>query len=199
MGKRGPKPGTPSPNRRVPTGIDAEFIEHLNRSGLTPSSVESYSRQARAFLRHIGHQQIERISEAETGAFFDRFKSKRTRRLYAVAVTLFLRFAMAHLPVPVTGRQLPAVPGKLRQKWTAEKLLEQRETDKDLIAKLARKVIDHYLYFQSRMRDEPENLDDIYRFADECKELIGSNLDLFMGLSAQGRNVHSVIDERVQR
>jgi hypothetical protein len=49
------------------------------------------------------------------------------------------------------------------------------------------------------MKGEPENLDDVYRFADECKELIESNLALFMKLSAQGRNVHSAIDERVQR
>jgi len=68
-----------------------------------------------------------------------------------------------------------------------------------LIAKLARKLIDHYLYFQGRIKGEPENLDDVVRFADECRELIESNLPLFMGLSAQGRNVHSKIDERVQK
>jgi hypothetical protein len=185
----------------VPTGIDAEFVEHMKRSGLLPSTIEYYSRMARAFLRHVGNRQIDRISEAETRAFFEGVKGEKNRRRYAIAVTQFLIFAAARLPVPVAGRQeqLPAVPGKLRQKWTAEKLLEQRETDKDLIAKLARKVIDHYQYFQSRIQGEPDNLDDIYRFADECKDLIQSNLPLFMGLSAQGRNVHSVIDERVQR
>ena len=33
----------------------------------------------------------------------------------------------------------------------------------------------------------------------ECRELIESNLQLFMGLSAGGRNIHSKIDERVNR
>ena len=87
----------------------------------------------------------------------------------------------------------------LRQRWSLDKLIDQKGKDDDLIAKLARKVIDHYLYFQARLKGGPENLDDLCRFADECRELIESNLPLFMSLSAQGRNIHSVIDERVQQ
>ena len=97
-------------------------------------------------------------------------------------------------PAPSSRKELA-----LRRQWSVDKLIEQKEAADDLTAKLARKVIDHYLFFQSRMRGEPENLDDICRFADECRELIESNLPLFMGLSAQGRNVHSKIDERVQK
>jgi hypothetical protein len=124
-----------------------------------------------------------------------------------MTVGQFLKFAAARLPALVNARgaesRRAAAPTKkelaLHQKWTLDKLIEQKENDADLIAKLARKVIDHYIYFQGRMKGEPENLDDVYRFADECKELIESNLALFMKLSAQGRNVHSAIDERVQR
>jgi len=87
----------------------------------------------------------------------------------------------------------------LRRTWAVDRLLEQKVTSEDLIAKLGRKVIDHYVYFQSRLKDEPENLDDIERFAAECRELIESNFELFMALSKSGRNIRSAIDERVQR
>jgi hypothetical protein len=88
---------------------------------------------------------------------------------------------------------------KLRQRWAVDKLAEQKGSGQDLIAKLARRVIDHYLYFQNRIKGEEENLDDLVRFAEDCRELIESNLTLFMSLSAGGRNIHSKIDERVQR
>jgi len=56
------------------------------------------------------------------------------------------------------------------------------------------------LYFQSRQRaTTPENLDEIDRLADECRDLIERHLALFMGLSVGGRNVHPKIDERAQR
>jgi hypothetical protein len=87
----------------------------------------------------------------------------------------------------------------LRQQWAADKLAEQKEAGDDLIAKLARKVIDHYLYFQGRIAGKPEDLDDIHRFAAECQELIQANLILFMSLSAQGKNIHPLINERVYR
>ena len=99
------------------------------------------------------------------------------------------------IPAPVVRSKKELA---LRERWSIDKLIEQKRTDDDLIAKLARKVIDHYLYFQGHMKGEPENLDEVYRFAAECKELIESNLALFMELSAQGHTVHSRIDERVQ-
>jgi len=160
----------------------------------------------RRFLKHIGDTRLERLSEDLTRSFFDGRKGK-DRSNSATAISQFLTFAMARLPVPVNARgaESPraAAPTKkelaLRQKWTLDKLIEQKESDDDLIAKLARKLIDHYLYFQGRIKGEPENLDDLVRFVDECRELIESNLPLFMQLSAQGRNVHSKIDERVQK
>ena len=79
------------------------------------------------------------------------------------------------------------------------KLREQKESDDDLIAKLARKVIDHYLFFQTLLKTDDIDLDTVSRFADECRDLVETNLPLFMSLSAQGRNIHSAIDERVQR
>jgi hypothetical protein len=101
-------------------------------------------------------------------------------------------------------RSIPAVKDEkevaLRQIWAVEKLIQQKETCDDLIAKLARRVIDHYLFFQARLQGgEPESMEDLYRLSDECREVIQNNLPLFLGLSAQGRNIHSLIDERVQK
>lgn len=86
---------------------------------------------------------------------------------------------------------------ELRRTWTIDKLVQEKAKSDDTIAQLARKVVDHYLYFQGRLRGEPEDLNDVSRFADECRDLIERNLPLFMSLSAGGRNVHSKIDERV--
>ena len=188
------------------TPIEAEFRKHLKASGVKSETRWRYMLIVRRFLKHIGDTRLERLSEDLTRSFFDGSKGK-DRKNSATAVSQFLTFAMARLPVPVNARgaESPraAAPTKkelaLRQKWTLDKLVEQKESDDDLIAKLARKLIDHYLYFQGRIKGEPENLDDVVRFADECRELIESNLPLFMGLSAQGRNVHSKIDERVQK
>jgi hypothetical protein len=88
----------------------------------------------------------------------------------------------------------------LRQSWAVDKLIQQREVADDLIAKLARRVIDHYLFFQARLQggpDCPESIDELTRLSDECRHVIQTNLPLFLGLSAQGRNIHSLIDERI--
>jgi len=182
------------------------FKQSLIAAGKSKLTVKQTMNTARRFLKHVENQPVDRISEDLARSFFDG-QTGQTRMQYANAVSQFLRFAARNLPAVVTARgeisPRAAAPTKkelaLRQKWTLDKLLEQKEHDSDLIAKLARKVIDHYIYFQGRMKGEPENLDDVYRFADECKELIESNLALFMKLSAQGRNIHSAIDERVQR
>jgi hypothetical protein len=117
-----------------------------------------------------------------------------------------LKFAMRGLPAVVNprGAKSPraAAPTKkdlaLKARWTLDKLVSEKEKTDDLVALLARKLIDHYMYFERRMKGEPDDLDDIARFTDECRELIQANLPLFMSMSAQGRNVHSKIDERVQ-
>jgi hypothetical protein len=90
------------------------------------------------------------------------------------------------------------VPTRLSQRWTMDKLLAQKKKDDDMIARLARKVIDGYLLGQRQIKGDV-NLDDVYRYVDECRELIESNLALFMSLFAAGRNIHSAIDERVNR
>jgi hypothetical protein len=186
----------------ITTGILAEFTEHLKADGYSAGSVDIYARTAREFLKHVGNRPIDRISEAETRQFFNRFTNKHTHRQRAMHVSAFLKFAMRGLPALLAVVNAPKATTKkdltVKAKWTHDKLVQQREESADLIAKLARKVIDHYMYFENRMKGEPENLDEVARFADECRELIQSNLPLFMGLSAQGRNVHSKIDERVQ-
>ena len=192
-------------HKRQLDALERDFERHLKTQGLATQSVYNYVSMARQFLRHVGETRIDRISEDTARSFFAGIKGEQSRKQYANAVSQFLRFSAARLPVVVNARgaESPRAPTKkeiaLRQRWSVDKLVEQKSNDDDLIAKLARKVIDHYLYFQGRMKGQPENLDDIYRFADECKELIESNLALFMSLSAQGRNIHSAIDERVQR
>jgi hypothetical protein len=186
--------------------IEREFALHLGKTG-NARTVDSYLRTVRRFLKHVGEASVDRISEEKTRAFFAN-KAKATRYQEVRVIGEFLAFAAARLPAVIDNRgsataPVPAVRNKkelaLRQRWSADTAIEKKRTDDDLIAKLARKLIDHYVYFQGRMKGEPENLDDVYRFADECKELIENNLPLFMSLSAQGRNIHSKIDERIQR
>lgn len=188
------------------TQLERDFEQHLTAAGKSKRTVMITVCVLRQFLKHVGDQPLDRVSEDSTRAFFARFTGQ-TRQQYTSIISRFLNFATSRLPVVLTDRGSAMAPGSapkskkeiaLRQRWSLDKLVDQKNTDDDLIAKLARKVIDHYLYFQGRMKGEPENLDDVYRFADECKELIESNLPLFMNLSAGGRNVHSAIDERVK-
>lgn len=180
-----------------------EFKQHLLAAGKKRTVALLYVSTVRAFLRHVGDPPVDRISEEQTRSFFAGFKGK-TRMAYAMQVSQFLNFSVSRLPVPVNARgvEIPRAPTKkelaLRQKWNFEKLLDQKTTDDELIAKLARKVIDGYLICQREIKGE-QNLDDLVRYVDECRELIETNLTLFMSLSAQGHNVHSKIDERVQR
>ncbi|MDP2601886.1 MAG: hypothetical protein Q8S00_04755 [Deltaproteobacteria bacterium] len=185
-----------------------EFEEEMKRAGKSNWTIRNRGIVCRSLVKFIGAQDVRQLSAETVKAFFDSRKlSKLSARTYSTSVALFLRFVAERVPVVVTEKQGPtAVPARLsaneaelRKGWAIARLVEQKENGDDLIAKLARKLIDHYLYFQGRMRGEPENLDDIYRFADECKDLIETNLPLFMKLSAQGRNIHSAIDERVQK
>lgn len=184
-----------------------DFKQYLKDQGKGKAAIDRTVNTVRRFLRHVGEHRLDRISEEVARSFFAGIKAVKTRQMYAMEVSQFLNFSASRLPVPVNaqGRLIipPAVKSKkelaLRQKWTVEKLLDQKETADDLIAKLARKVSDHYLYFQTRLKGGDENLDEVGRLGDECRELIESNLPLFMALSAGGRNVHPKIDERMQR
>ena len=192
--------------KRELTGIEADFVTHLKGSGLADGTVYQYSVIVGLFLAHIGNRRIDQISEAEVRTFFQRYKDSSTKRCYGSVVSQFLKFAHTCLTVPVTarGEQSPraVAPSKkelaLRQQWSLDKLIRDKASGDDLIAKLARKVIDGYLICQREIKGE-QNLDDLVRYVDECRELIEANLPLFMGLSAQGKNIHSAIDERVQK
>lgn len=186
-----------------------DFKQYLKDQGKGKAAIDRTVNTVRRFLRHVGEQRLDRISEEVARSFFAGIKAVKTRQMYAMEVSQFLNFSVSRLPVPLNARgvespQGAAAPTKkelaLREKWTVDKLREQKEADKDLIAKLARKVIDHYVFFQTLLKtDERVDLDTVSRFADECRDLIETNLPLFMSLSAQGRNIHSAIDERVQR
>lgn len=112
---------------------------------------------------------------------------------------------MARLPVPAVkarGEQSPrasAVPAKIREQWSVDKAKEEKRARDDVLAQCARKLTAHYLFFQRRLRGAEDDLEEIARFNDECRDLIEQNLPLFMELSAQGYNINSAIDERVQR
>src|ERR1044071_5370814 len=73
--------------------------------------------------------------------------------------------------------------------WLLEKLIDEKSRFDNLIATLAHQLMDHYLYFQSRIRGE-ENLKTVSRLADESRNLIESNLALFMRISSGGRETH---------
>ncbi len=195
------------PRRPKPTQLERDFEQHLIKLGKSQATLYNHRGAVRRFLKHVGDQPLDRVSEKTAREFFAGFKAQQ-RMKFASTIYQFLNFATSRLPVPVTalgGEMLPAPPAPskkeiaLRQKWGLEKLVQEKEAADDLIAKLARKVIDHYVYFQGRIKGGPDNLDDLYRFADECRELIETNLPLFMGLSAGGRNLGTQIDERAQR
>jgi hypothetical protein len=195
-----------SKQKRKLTGIIAAFAENLKKNGYSAGSVGNYTRTARQFLKHIGTERIDRITEADTRAFFDRYKAV-TRPHYAVRVSAFLNFATAGLPVVVNerGAEKPLVPSvtdrkelALRQAWALEQQALQNEQRENLIAQFGRQFVNHYLYFLERKKGTPENPDDILRFVSECQELIQNNLPLFMELSAKGLNVHTLINQRSQ-
>lgn len=201
MGKRGYQPFKRN-------AIEAAFEQHLRDEDKASTSIQRRMRAVHRFLKHVGDVPLNRVSEDVTRAFFYRFKNRNTRKHMADLIRPFLAFALPRLPVPVNDRGVeialkPAVQSKkeiaLRKRWSVERLVHEKEAADDLIAKLARKVSDHYLYFQTRLSGGNENLDEVGRLADECRDLIESNLPLFMALSAGGRNVHPKIDERMQR
>jgi len=178
-----------------------EFRARLITAGKSTNTADAYVRCVTQFLKHIGEPRIDRISEELAHSYFAQFTSKNTKQCHVSAISQFLKFAAARLPVPVTRGPKASrspVPAKLQQQWSLDKLLDQKSRDDDLIAKLARKVIDGYLLGQRQIKGDL-NLDDVYRYVDECRDLIESNLALFMTLSAAGRNIHSSIDERVNR
>jgi hypothetical protein len=189
---------TPRPKPLSP--LESAFELHLRQSGKHRKTVSQYISIVRRFLKHVGpHSRFDRVSPYSVKVFFEKLGGGKTNRdTYAMVVGRFLRFVAersANLPAVRGSCQVPV----LARKWNADQARDQKEAEDDLIAKLARRVIDHFLYFEGRLKGGRENLDELTRLHDECRELIQTNLRLFMGLSAGGRNVHSIIDERVQQ
>src|SRR5688572_16941840 len=155
-----------------------DFKQHLLAAGKSKNSVGTYTCVVNRFLTHVGEQRLDRLSEDTTRAFFASLKD-HTRQQYAMVISQFLNFSVSRLPVPVNARGVnsprAAAPTKkelaLKQRWTVDKLIEQKESNDELIAKLARKVIDGYLICQREIKGE-QNLDDLVRHVDECRELI---------------------------
>ena len=85
------------------TPIEAEFRKHLKAAGVKPNTRWKYMGIVRRFLKHIGDTRLERLSEDLTRSFFDGSKGT-DRKTSASAVSQFLTFAMARLPVPVNAR-----------------------------------------------------------------------------------------------
>jgi len=183
--------------------LDA-FRAMLELEKLSPHTIANYLCYVRRFLKAVG----DRPSDRDAREFFKRYKTKGARKQAVHVISRWIKFSAARLPVVVgQGALPPPAPRKLtrkelalREKWTAEKLTHAKEAAEELNAKLARKVIDHYLFFQRLMKTGGQaDLDEVARFADEAREIIESHLPLFMGLSAAGLNVHPRIDERMQR
>lgn len=199
----------------VNTGLLREFEKHLITGGKAPITVRNAIRNIRRFLRFIGgEKELSGIGDKTVEEFFKQIPESSKRQL-AVNVGQFLRFALAprNLPAPVQpeshqgARERIAAPlrpaGKegalttMQQGWAIDRLKQQKESGDDIIAKLGRKLIDHYLYFESRLRGEPESMEELARMAAECRELLHTHLEILRSLSANGRNVHTLIDERV--
>ena len=187
--------------------LDA-FRAQLEQEKFTRNSIASYLSVVRSFLKSVGNRPVTELGDSEVREFFKRYKTKGARKQAVHAISRWIKFSAARLPVVVgQGALPPPAPRKLtrkelalREKWTAEKLTHAKEAAEELNAKLARKVIDHYLFFQRLMKTGGQaDLDEVARFADEAREIIESHLPLFMGLSAAGLNVHPRIDERMQR
>ena len=186
------------------TPIEHDFEQHLQAAGRSKKTVTAAISTVRCFLRHVDGKPLAQLSEDDTRAYFAGFKGP-TRRVYSSTISRFLKFAAAALPVVVNkaGAQLPPPTRKptqkelaLRERWTVDKLTAQKEAADDLIGRLARQVVNHYVFFEKRLKGAPDDLDELARFADEARALIESNLALFMNLSATGHNINSRFNER---
>lgn len=185
-------PSTTDPKRPV-TDLEQAFEADLKQGDLAPRTVQLYMGRIRRFLKYVGNERLDRVGDDAVKAFFkETAASKKEQRDVAFLIGRFLRFAAARRP-PQQRSEIQA------KELSVEQLKAQKEAADDLIAKLGRRLIDHYLFFQARLQGQPESIDELTRLVDDCRELIQSNLPLFMSLSAQGRNVHSIIDQRSQQ
>src|SRR6476469_7642557 len=115
-----------------------DFRAHLLAEGKSAGTARQYVSLVRRFLKHIGETRVERITEEMARAYFATIKNKHSRQCAANVIGMYLRFAAASLPAVVNARgaESPRAPAPLRQRWSVDKLIEQKNKDDDLIAKL---------------------------------------------------------------
>ena len=177
-----------------------DFKLHLIASGKSEDTASLYAQRIARFLQHA-EWPTEKISGDTARSFLSRIKDKRTKRGCAMAVQQFFKFTAMH-PSLIAEEDQSSKPSAqsqqeiaLPQQWLLEKLVDEKTRSDDLIAALGGKLMDHYLYFQSRIKGEEEDPDNICRLADEARQLIESNLALFIRLSSGGRKIHRTIPE----
>ncbi|HEX7231634.1 MAG TPA: phage integrase N-terminal SAM-like domain-containing protein [Candidatus Binatia bacterium] len=177
-----------------------DFKQHLIASGKSEDTASLYAQRIARFLSHADWPP-EKITAELVRTFLNRIKDKRTKRGCAMAVQQFLKFTAAHSTLISREDQSSKPPGEGQQEtvppqqWLVEKLVDEKARSDELIATLARKLMDHYLYFQRRIKAEQEDPDYVCRLADEAKQLIESNLALFIRLFSSGREVDRTIPE----
>ncbi|HEY6999285.1 MAG TPA: phage integrase N-terminal SAM-like domain-containing protein [Candidatus Binatia bacterium] len=179
-----------------------DFKQHMIASGKSEHTATLYAQRVAGFLKHLTEQGIEKITEDSARSYVAGIKDKRTKRGTVVAVHQFLKFTVQR-PFPVSAEEdeapLPSTQSQpevaLTQQCLLEKLIDEKRRSDELIAALACKLMDHYLYFQRRIRGGGDSLDNICRLADEAKQLIQSNLALFIRLSSGGRNINRTMPE----
>lgn len=176
-----------------------EFKQHLIGAGKSEHTASLYTQRVAVFLKHLGVENIEKMTQSSARSYIAGIKDKRTARGSAIAIRQFLNFSAPTRLAEMAGdNEAPAGSSQeetaLPNQWLLEKLIDEKSRSDDLIATLAHHMMDHYLYFQTRIRGE-ENLKTVCRLADESRNLIESNLALFMRISSGGREIHKTISE----
>ncbi|MGN6731690.1 MAG: site-specific integrase [Candidatus Binatia bacterium] len=177
-----------------------EFKQHLIVLGKSEHTASLYTQRVAAFLKHLAEQKIEKMTEGSMRCYIAGIKDRRTARGSAIAIGQFLKFSAPTQLAEITEDD--EVPGSVCQEesmlphqWLLEKLIDEKSGSDHLIATLGHQLMDHYLYFQNRIRGERENLKTVCRLADEARELIENNLALFMRLFSGGRKTDKTIPE----
>jgi len=128
QGYKMPEPPAPVPHAKLAD----EFELYLEQKKLKPDTVRIRTIIVRRFLRYVGGGRLDRLSEEVTRGFFVGLK-EGNRKSCASAISQFLIFATARLPVVVSNRgaEMPAPSSRkelaLRRQWSVDKLIEQKE------------------------------------------------------------------------
>jgi hypothetical protein len=200
--------GVPDPDS-VRSRLELEFEEFLRQGGKSANIIDRYRRTVHRFLAFIGNEPLPKVSQDMVREFFNAIDgSPQWKRDLALIINQFMRFALVRLPAPIRKPE-PTIPVPdpvrdareiaLRERWSYDRVLREKERADDLVAILGRQLINHYLFFQSRVAGARENMDEVIRLMDECRLVIEDNLQLFLKLSAMGKNLGSVINERIIR